>query len=105
MIYIDEASIDKKDFRTFWKHINKFIKENEVSFPEIASLIDCTLKSMPKIGMFFIHRVTDDRIRDELYDIFIDEYRSIFIKMCDNVGLLLDGLSTVYDVEGRGSSS
>ena len=103
LLSIDEAKFDKKDFRTFWKHINLFLKENERSFAGIASMIDCTLKSMPKVGMFFIHRIADEGVRDEFYDIFIDEYRSIFIKMCDNVGLLLDELSGCYDAEGHES--
>ena len=45
-----------------------------------------------------IHRLADKAVRQELYDAFLDEYRSIFIWMCDNVTERLDQLVRDYDL-------
>ena len=87
---IDAVTDSEKNFSAFWKHLDQFIKERTTDYAQIPSMIDCSLKSLPKIGMFFIHRIRDKNIRSEIYSSFLDEYRRIFNHMCDNVAERLD---------------
>ena len=96
---IELAANDEKNFIGFWRHLDAFLKDRTSDYAQIPSMIDCSLKSLPKIGMFLVHRIPDRAIRQEIYDAFIDEYRSIFILMCDNVVECLDTLVRDYNLE------
>ena len=48
---------------------------------------------MPKIGMFFVHRIREPEVRQQLYQAFLGEYRQIAVFMCDGLLTLLDTLS------------
>ena len=95
---IDKAASDEKNFIGFWRNLDKLFKDRTDDYAQIPSMIDCSLKSMPKVGMFLIHRLADKAMRQELYDAFLEEYRSIFIWMCDNVTERLDQLVRDYDL-------
>ena len=95
---IAEAAADEKNFIGFWRHLDRFFKERPEEYAQIPSLIDCSLKSLPKIGMFLVHRLPDRGLRQELYDLFLDEYRNVFNQMCDNVIECLDGLNRDYEL-------
>lgn len=82
---IDAAAEGEPNFVAFWKKLDPFFKDRTTTYSQIPSMIDCSLKSLPKIGMFFIHRIRDNDIRVDLYSSFIGEYRNIFMQMCDNV--------------------
>ena len=90
------AADDEKNFIGFWRHLDRFFRERADDYAQIPSLIDCSLKSLPKIGMFLIHRLPDKTVRQELYDVFLDEYRSVFLQMCDTVNGCLDKLVAEY---------
>lgn len=102
---IDGAAADEKSFIGFWRHLDRFFKERTESYAQIPSLIDCSLKSLPKIGMFLIHRLPDRALRQELYDVFLDEYRNVFLMMCDNVNDCLDQLVRDYEIAPSPGSS
>ena len=85
-------------FIGFWRHLDRFFKERTEEYAQIPSMIDCSLKSLPKIGMFLIHRLPDQTVRQELYDVFLDEYRIVFMLMCDNVAGCIDQLIRDYDL-------
>ena len=95
---LDGAAADEKSFLGFWRHLDRFFRERTGSYAQIPSMIDCSLKSLPKIGMFLIHRLPDRALRQELYDVFLDEYRAVFLQMCDNVNGCLDQLVRDYDL-------
>ncbi len=94
----EHMATDEKNFLGFWRNLDTFIKNRAKTYANIPSMIDCSLKSMPKIGMFLIHRLPDKSLRQDIYDIFIDEYRNIFNQMCDNVIGCLDRLAQDYDI-------
>ena len=96
-VIADAASVEK-NFIGFWRHLDRFFKERPDEYAQIPSLIDCSLKSLPKIGMFLVHRLPDRGLRQELYDLFLDEYRNVFMQMCDNVVECLDRLVQDYDL-------
>jgi hypothetical protein len=56
-------------------------------------MINSSLKSMPKIAMFFVHRIRSDALRAALFTAFLKEYRAIFEFMCDGARQRLDDLS------------
>ena len=89
---LERAADDEKTFIGFWRHLDGFFKERAGPYAHIPSMIDCSLKSMPKIGMFLIHRLPNRVMRQEVYDVFLAEYRDIFTMMCDNVRDCLDQL-------------
>ncbi len=95
---IDEAAADEKNFIGFWRHLDRFFRERTETYAQIPSLIDCSLKSLPKIGMFLIHRLPDKSIRQDVYMVFLEEYRIIFGQMCDNVIDCIDHLVRTYDL-------
>ena len=96
---IESAAGDEKNFIGFWRNLDRFFKERTGDYAQIPSMIDCSLKSLPKIGMFLVHRIPDRAVRQEIYGAFLDEYRAIFILMCDNVIACLDQLVRDYDLE------
>ena len=102
---IEGAAADEKNFIGFWRHLDRFFKERTEEYAQIPSLIDCSLKSLPKIGMFLVHRLPDRAIRQEVYEVFLAEYRNIFMQMCDNVRDCLDGLVRDYDIAAAPSAS
>jgi len=95
---IDKIAADEKTFIGFWRNLDVFLKERTQSYANIPSMIDCSLKSLPKIAMFLIHRLPDKALRQELYGAFLEEYRAIFIQMCDNVTECLDILVRDYGI-------
>ena len=102
---IDGAAADEKNFIGFWRHLDRFFRERTESYAQIPSLIDCSLKSLPKIGMFLIHRLPDQTVRPELYDVFLDEYRNLFLMMCNNVSSYLDQFVVDYGLDTAPSES
>ncbi len=89
---LEQVATDEKTFIGFWHHLDSFFKDRADTYAQIPSMIDCSLKSMPKIGMFLIHRLRDRALRQEVYDVFLAEYRDLFMLMCDNVRDCLDRL-------------
>ncbi len=96
---IARAAADEKNFLGFWRHLDGFFQNRTDDYAQIPSMIDCSLKSLPKIGMFLIHRLPDTALRRELYDVFLEEYRAIFMRMCDNVVECLDKLVGDYGLD------
>ena len=91
---IDAAIAEDQDFVTFWGRLTPFIKQcltNE--YGKTPTVITSSLISMPKIGMFFVHRIREPEIRQRLYQGFLGEYRDISEFMCDALLDLLDDLN------------
>jgi hypothetical protein len=95
---IDRALEQDKDFIQFWARLDEFLKASDDGYAQVPSLIKASLRSMPKIGMFFVHRVRGDETRATLFTSFLNEYRAIFEFMCDGANQCLDDLSTSYRI-------
>jgi len=82
---LDAAVLDDKNFVQFWRRLKVFLDCSATAYPQAASVINCSLLSMPKIGMFFVHRLSDRSLRSELFQAFLAEYRAVFDFMCESL--------------------
>ena len=82
---IDAALAEDKNFVEFWRRLDAFLSHSVKTYIKPSSPINCSLLSMPKIGMFFVHRLRDRALRAELFRAFLAEYRAIFDFMCENL--------------------
>lgn len=97
---IDAALAEDGTFVQFWRRLGPFLDETTGRFHRASSMINCSLQSMPKIAMFFIHRIPDQALRPEVFRAFLTEYRAIFEFMCDELTRRFDDL-----IENRGRAA
>ncbi len=93
---IDQAIAEDQDFVAFWRRMYPFLDEAIADYGRTPTVIKSSLISMPKIGMFFVHRVREPELRQRLYQGFLGEYRAIAEFMCDGLLDLLDTLNGRY---------
>lgn len=90
---IDAAIAEDRDFVAFWRRLSPFVDDAVTRYAKTPTVISASLVSMPKIGMFFVHRIREPEVRQQLYQAFLGEYRQIAVFMCDGLLTLLDTLS------------
>lgn len=93
---IDAAIAEDQDFVGFWRHLAPFVAAAADRYARTPAVISSSLLSMPKIGMFFVHRIREPELRRHLYRAFVGEYRQIATFMCDGLLEQLDTLSRQY---------
>ena len=90
---IDQAIAHDKDFVAFWRRLSTFNDQINNSYHGIESIPIGTILSLPKIGMFFVHRVPDTKDRAIIFSAFLAEYRRIHEFMRDGTLALLNDVS------------
>ena len=90
---IETAIAEDRDFVAFWRRLSPFIDDAMTRYAKTSTVITASLVSMPKIGMFFVHRIREAELRQQLYRSFLGEYREIAAFMCDGLLALLDTLA------------
>lgn len=98
---IDAALAEDGGFVQFWRRLGPFLADTTARFPGPSSLINCSLQSMPKIAMFFIHRIGDHGKRPPLFRAFLDEYRALFLFMCDELARRLEALESSVGTDAK----
>lgn len=93
---VDAARAEDTDFVAFWKRLSAFVDDTANEYARIPSLTNGSLVSMPKIGMFFTHRIREPELRRKVYEAFLEEYRSIVEFMCDGIDEHFAALSRDY---------
>jgi hypothetical protein len=93
---IDTATAEDQDFVAFWRRLSAFVAESATDYGRTPTVINSSLISMPKIGMFFVHRIREPEIREQVYRGFLGEYRQIAEFMCDRLLYLLSDLDRRY---------
>lgn len=89
---VDAAIEAGDDLVAFWHRLAPFVNSLDGQYGETHSIAIGSIRSMPKIGMYFVHRVTSDEKRAKLVTIFLKEYRDIVCFMADGS---LDLLNTL----------
>jgi len=87
---IDQALAEDRDFVAFWARLARFFKESERDYMRVHSVPGGTSRSLPKIGMFFVHRVRDPVFRAALFRDFLEEYRRMHEDMRDGTLALFE---------------
>ena len=90
---IETAIAEDRDFVAFWRRLSPFIDDAMTRYAKTSTVITASLVSMPKIGMFFVHRIREVELRQQLYQAFLGEYREVAAFMCDGLLALLDTLA------------
>ena len=93
---IDAAIAEDADFVAFWQRVSPFVEEAIADYARTPTVIKASLLSMPKIGMFFAHRIREPENRRTLFHAFLLEYREIAIFMCDGFLERLADLEAEY---------
>ena len=89
---IDTAIAEDKNFVAFWRRLSTFVDDAMTGYARTPAVVASSLMSMPKIGMFFVHRIREPELRRRLYQAFLGEYREVATFMCDGLLDLLDTL-------------
>ena len=97
---IDAAIAEDRDFVAFWRRLAPFLEAAGADYARMPTVIRASLQSMPKIGMFFTHRIRDAGARQSVFDAFLQEYRAIALFMCDRFGVCLDELEQRHAAAG-----
>lgn len=69
-----------------------FLDEMEEKYKGITAVLDASARSLPKIGMFFIARIGDEKLRKVLLDGFRAGYEEIFFDMMRGTRKMLEEL-------------
>lgn len=87
---VDAAEAEGEDLAAFWSRLTGFFQAATKDYRRTASIILGSLRSSPKIGMFFIHRVPDPARRAALTAAFYDQFRINLATMRAGTLALLD---------------
>ncbi|MGQ0662580.1 MAG: motility associated factor glycosyltransferase family protein [Pseudomonadota bacterium] len=93
---IRAARAQDRDFVEFWRRMSEFFAAAMESYDRIAAIVAGSARSMPKIGMFFAHRLADDGDRAYAFQAFLGEYERIFEHMRDGALELLARLDAEW---------
>lgn len=99
---VDAAIAEGDDLVGFWRRLSPFLKGLDGQYAETFSISIGSIRSMPKIGMYFVHRVTAPEKRAKLVTIFMEEYREIVAFMREGTLNLLSRLSEGYPENAQG---
>ncbi|MFA5120079.1 motility associated factor glycosyltransferase family protein [Zavarzinia sp.] len=86
---IDAAIAEGDDLVAFWHRLVRFLNEAGTRYGNLQHIAEGSLRSMPKIGMYFIHRVTDPEKRAKMVTFFLEEYRASVVFMREGTAELL----------------
>lgn len=86
---VDAAEREGDDLAAFWTRLTGFFHTAARDYRRTASMILGSLRSMPKIGMFFIHRTADPGRRAALTAAFYDQFRINLATMREGAVTLL----------------
>ncbi len=89
---IDRAKAEDRDFIAFWSRISAFFKGIGNDYSGVHHIVRGSALSIPKIGMFFGHRIRDEALRHAMFLSFIDKYRETFEFMRDETLKLFDAV-------------
>ncbi|PWR19783.1 motility associated factor glycosyltransferase family protein [Zavarzinia compransoris] len=89
---VDAAIAEGDDLVGFWNRLSPFLGDLAGRYAETHSIAIGSIRSLPKIGMYFAHRVTAPEKRAKLVTIFLQEYREIVLTMRDGTFDLLSHL-------------
>jgi len=90
---IDQAIEEDKDFVVFWRRLTAFTNHLKNKYHGVDNIPIETSLSLPKIGMFFVHRVPDPEARAIVFSAFLAEYRRIHEFMRDGTLALLSDVT------------
>ncbi|MBI1208677.1 MAG: DUF115 domain-containing protein [Azospirillum sp.] len=90
---IDAAIEQDRDFVAFWSRMAEFMAKPTAEYAGLQTISDGSSRSIPKIGMFFVHRIRDPEVRRAIFEGFLKEYREIHVVMRDGTLALLDQLT------------
>lgn len=89
---VDAAIEAGDDLVGFWRRLAPFMRESEGRYAATYSVAIGSIRSMPKIGMYFAHRVTDAEKRAKMVTFFLSAYRETVVFMRDGTLDLLSRL-------------
>ncbi|MDD3445584.1 MAG: DUF115 domain-containing protein [Zavarzinia sp.] len=89
---VDAAVAEGDDLVAFWRRLAPFMRESEGRYAATYSIAIGSIRSMPKIGMYFVHRVTDAEKRAKMVQFFFQAYRETVVFMRDGTLELLTRL-------------
>ncbi|MFZ2871956.1 motility associated factor glycosyltransferase family protein [Zavarzinia sp.] len=88
---VDETIAQGEDLVAFWHRLSDFMDGFKDQYARTESIAHGSIRSMPKIGMYFSHRMTDPERRAMMMATFLAEYRSTVLFMRDGtLGLIAD---------------
>lgn len=91
---VDAAIAEDEDLVAFWTRLSDFMDGFQDQYGKTESIAHGSIRSMPKIGMYFSHRMTDPRKRAIMVASFLAEYRSTVLFMRDGTLGLIENLET-----------
>jgi len=94
---VDETITEDGDLVSFWRRLGPFMATLDGNYAGTHSVAIGSIRSMPKIGMFFAHRIADRAKRRRLIADFFEEYRAIVCFMRDGTIELLRRLEENLD--------
>ncbi len=89
---IDQAIEHDRNFVEFWRRLSEFFAKAEGAYRKVGSIVSGSAVSMPKIGMFYAHRIRDPEQRQEIFNAFLRHYRATFEFMRDGTFALFDSI-------------
>ncbi|MEI8395107.1 MAG: 6-hydroxymethylpterin diphosphokinase MptE-like protein [Rhodospirillaceae bacterium] len=96
LVLIDAAIAEDLDFVAFWRRLSPLLDSAGPEYAQVPSVILSSLASIPKIGMFFAHRVREPALRLALFHSFLAEYRKTALYMCDTLTACFGALERRY---------
>lgn len=91
---VDAAIAEGDDLVAFWARLSDFMDGFQDQYGKTESIAHGSIRSMPKIGMYFSHRMTDPGKRAIMVTSFLAEYRSTVLFMRDGTLGLIENLET-----------
>lgn len=89
---VDAAIAEGEDLVAFWHRLSDFMDGFKDQYALTESIAHGSIRSMPKIGMYFSHRMTDPEKRARMVTSFLAEYRSIVLFMREGTLALIGDL-------------
>lgn len=87
-----ELGEGEADFAGVYDRVMAFVRKAEDRYGHTESIIAGSLQALPRIAMFYGFRVIEPDGRQQLFRLFITEFRTIVMDMADHIYTLLDGL-------------
>ena len=90
---VDEAMAEGGGFSELYTAMDDFLAKNHGGCSGALTIPAGSMASMPRIGLFFGLRIKDEEARAELLKAFVEEYKALCKKMCEDTAKMLEGFA------------
>ena len=82
----DVSARDDDDFGLFYRRLKTFLTQTQTDYPCVSRMVHGSASSIPLLASYYLKRIEDPVVRDEVFEEFREEFNAIMEEMLLEIG-------------------